>query len=139
VISSATRAKLLVFAVFLLGGLTGALIDNVYETRLRADRETRRQPQQQLCELLELTSEQCKQTQSIMDAASPDFQKLFAENRKLVEPNNRKIAELQEQTRTKIRAILTEEQAREYNEFNEASDRRRQRRPPPPSKQPKQP
>jgi hypothetical protein len=136
VISSATRAKLLVFAVFFLGALTGALIDNVYETRIRAEQESRRQQPQQICELLELTSEQCKQTQSIMDSSRPDFQKLFAENRKLVEPNNRKIAELQEQTRTRIRAILTEEQAREYNEFNEASDRRRQRRPSPVSKQP---
>ena len=133
-ISSATRAKLLVFAVFLIGALTGALIDNVYETRLRADRDARRQPQQQVnqvYELLELTPEQREQFQSIMDSSRPDFQKLFAENRKLVEPNNRKIAELQEQTRAKIRAILTEEQARKYNEFNEASDRRRQRRPPP--------
>lgn len=135
-ISSATRGKLLVFAVFLLGALVGALIDNVYETRLRAENENRRQqPQQQvqqICERFELTSEQCKQTQAIMDASRPDFQKLFAENRKLVEPNNRKMAELQEQTRAKIRAILTEEQARKYNEFNEASDRRRgQRRPPP--------
>jgi len=136
VISSATRAKLLVFAVFFLGALTGALIDNVYETRIRAEQESRRQQPQQICELLELTSEQCKQTQSIMDSSRPDFQKLFAENRKLVEPNNRKIAELQEQTRTRIRAILTEEQAREYNEFNEASDRRRQRRPSPAPKQP---
>ena len=135
-ISSATRAKLLVFAVFFLGALTGALIDNVYETRIRAEQESRRQQPQQICELLELTSEQCKQTQSIMDSSRPDFQKLFAENRKLVEPNNRKIAELQEQTRTRIRAILTEEQAREYNEFNEASDRRRQRRPSPAPKQP---
>ena len=136
-ISSATRAKLLVFAVFLIGALTGALIDNVYETRLRADRDARRQPQQQVnqvYELLELTPEQREQFQSIMDSSRPDFQKLFAENRKLVEPNNRKIAELQEQTRAKIRAILTEEQARKYNEFNEASDRRRQRRPPAPAR-----
>ena len=136
-ISSATRAKLLVFGVFLIGCLCGALIDHVYETRLRAQNESRRQqPQQQVnqvCELLELTSEQCKQTQSIMDSSRPDFQKLIAENRKLVEPNNRKIAELQEQTRARIRAILTEEQAKKYNEFNEASDRRRQRRPPPPA------
>jgi len=52
------------------------------------------------------------------------------ENRKLLEPNNRKIAELQEQTRTKIRAILTEEQAKKYNEINEK--RRQTRRPPMP-------
>lgn len=132
-ISSSTRAKLLVLAVFLIGGLTGALIDNVYETRFR-DRDSRRQPQQQvrqLSELLELTPEQNQQFKSIMDASRPDFEKLFAENRRLVAPNNRRIEELQEQTRAKIRAILTEEQAKKYNEFNEASDRRRQQRRPP--------
>jgi Spy/CpxP family protein refolding chaperone len=138
VISSATRAKLLVFAVFLIGGLTGALIDNLYETRIR-ERDSRRQPQQQvnqIYDLLELTPEQRQQFQSIMDSSRPDFEKLFAENRKLVAPNNRKIAELQEQTRVKIRAILTEEQAKKYNEVNEASDRRRQQRRPPPPRTP---
>ena len=81
-------------------------------------------------DLLELTPEQRQQFQSILEASRPDFDKLFAENRKLLEPNNRKIAELQEQTRTKIRAILTEEQAKKYNEINEK--RRQVRRPPMP-------
>lgn len=122
-ISSATRGKLLVFAVFVVGLLTGALIDNVYQTRWRSDGESvRRSPQQlnqQLYDLLELNAEQRQQFQSILDASRPDFEKLFAENRKLLEPNRRKAAELQEQTRAKIRAILTEEQAKKYNEYNE--------------------
>jgi Spy/CpxP family protein refolding chaperone len=130
VISSATRGKLLVFAVFVVGGLTGALIDNVYETRWRADSDSgRRSPQQvnqQLFDLLELSAEQQQQWNSIIESSRPDFEKLFAENRKLLEPNRRKAAELQDQTRTKIRAILTEEQAKKYNEYNE------RRRPGPP-------
>jgi Spy/CpxP family protein refolding chaperone len=127
--SSAVRAKLLVFAVFLIGLLTGALLDNVYETRWRsAERDSRRQPEQQVNQLydfLELTPEQRQQVKSIMDASSPEFQKLFADNRELLKPNNQKIAELQEQTRSKIRAILNEEQVKKYNEFNERNDRRR--------------
>jgi Spy/CpxP family protein refolding chaperone len=133
VISSATRAKLLVLAVFAVGLVVGAVIDNVYETRWRADRESRRTPRevnQVYYDQLELTPEQRQQFQSIVEASRPDFDKLFAENRKLLEPNNRKIAELQEQTRTKIRAILTEEQAKKYNEINEK--RRQTRRPPMP-------
>ena len=132
-ISSATRAKLLVLAVFVVGGLTGAVIDNVYETRWKADRDSRRSPRevnQVYYDQLELTPEQRQQFQSILEASRPDFDKLFAENRKLLEPNNRKIADLQEQTRTKIRAILTEEQAKKYNEINEK--RRQVRRPPMP-------
>ena len=132
-ISSATRAKLLVMAVFVVGLVVGAVVDNVYETRWRADRESRRTPRevnQVYYDQLELTPEQRQQFQSIVEASRPDFDKLFAENRKLLEPNNRKIAELQEQTRTKIRAILTEEQAKKYNEINEK--RRQTRRPPMP-------
>jgi hypothetical protein len=137
VISSATRGKLLVFAVFVIGGLTGALIDNVYETRWRADVESvRRSPQQlnqQLYDLLELSAEQRQQFQSVLESSRPDFEKLFAENRKLLEPNRRKAADLQEQTRTKIRAILTEEQVKKYNEYNE------KRRPGPPRQAPGRP
>ena len=132
-ISSAARAKLLVMAVFVVGLVVGAVIDNVYETRWRADRESRRSPRevnQVYYDQLELTPEQRQQFQSIVEASRPDFDKLFAENRKLLEPNNKKIAELQEQTRTKIRAILTEEQAKKYNEINEK--RRQARRPPMP-------
>ena len=132
-ISSATRAKLLVLAVFAVGLVVGAVIDNVYETRWRADRESRRSPRevnQVYYDQLELTPEQRQQFQSILEASKPDFDKLWAENRKLLEPNNRKIADLQEQTRTKIRAILTEEQAKKYNEINEK--RRQARRPPMP-------
>lgn len=138
-ISSTTRAKLLVFAVFVIGGLTGALVESVYETRWSSNRDPRRSQQQvnqEVYDLLELTAEQRQQFQSIVAASRPDFEKLWAENRKLLdevlEPNRRKAAELQEQTRSKIRAILTEEQVKKYNEYNEASEKRRQRRPPPP-------
>ena len=132
-ISSAARAKLLVMAVFVVGLVVGAVVDNVYETRWKADQDSRRSPRevnQVYYDQLELTPEQRQQFQSIVEASRPDFDKLFAENRKLLEPNNKKIAELQEQTRTKIRAILTEEQAKKYNEINEK--RRQARRPPMP-------
>jgi Spy/CpxP family protein refolding chaperone len=116
-----------VFAVFLIGGLTGALLTNVYETRWSADADSKRSQREvtRMYDYLELTPEQRQQFKTIMDASRPDFEKLFEENRKLLEPNQKKFAELQEQTRSKIRAILTEEQVKKYNEIN---DRRRQRR-----------
>lgn len=126
-ISSSARGKLIVFAVFLIGGLTGGLLTNVYETRWKADADSTRSQREvtQVYDLLELTAEQREQWNVIMAASRPDFEKLYAENRKLLEPNQKKFAELQEQTRDKIRAILTEEQVKKYNEFNE---RRRLRR-----------
>jgi Spy/CpxP family protein refolding chaperone len=126
VISTATRGKLLVFAVFLVGGVVGAVLDNLYETRWNADPDSKRSVReiQQLDDLLDLTPEQRQQRDSILEASRPDFEKLFAENRELLKPNNRKYADLQQQTRAKIRAILTEEQAKAYDEYYE---RRRQR------------
>ena len=132
-ISSAARAKLLVVAVFVIGGLTGALIENAYETRWSTDRDSKRSQREvnQIYDFLELTPEQRHQFQSIVAASRPDFEKLFEENRKLLAPNQKKLAELQDDTRNKIRAILTEEQVKKYNEYNE---KRRQppRRPPMP-------
>ena len=126
-ISSSTRGKLIVFAVFLMGGLTGGLLTNAYETRWKVDADSTRSQREvsQVYDILELTPEQREQFKSIMDASRPDFAKLFEENRKLLEPNQKKFAELQEQTRDKIRAILTKEQVKKYDEINE---RRRQRR-----------
>lgn len=117
----------MVIAVFLIGGLTGGLLTNVYDTRWSVDVDSKRSQREvtQMYDDLELTPEQRQQFKSIMDASRPDFEKLFQENRKLLEPNQKKFAELQEQTRNKIRAILTEEQTKKYNEINE---RRRQRR-----------
>ena len=131
-ISSATRGKLLVFAVFLVGCVVGAVLDNLYETRWNADPDFRsRREVDQVYDLLDLTPDQRQQVQSILDASRPDFEKLFAENRELLKPNNRRYAQLQEQTRSKIRAILTEEQAKRYDEYNERRRQRGQRGQPP--------
>lgn len=132
-ISSAARAKLLVLAVFVVGLVTGALTQNAYETRWSTDRDSKRSQREvnQIYDILDLTPEQRQQFQNIVASSRPDFEKLFEENRKLLEPNQKKLAELQEQTRSKIRAILTEEQVKKYNEINEKR-RQQPRRPPMP-------
>ena len=128
-ISTATRGKLLVFAVFLVGVITGVLLYNLYETRWNVDLDSRNSQREvnQVYDLLDLTPEQRQQVKSILEASRPDFEKLFAENRELLKPNRKKFAELQEQNRDKIRAILTEEQVKKYNELNERNERRQMR------------
>jgi len=119
---------LLVFAVFFVGAVTGALIQNVYVTRLdAADSAPEKRSQRevnQVYDLLGLNAEQRQQWKRIMDEAKPEVTKLVEENRKLTAPNRAKFDAIQEQTRSKVRAILTEEQKKMYNDFNE---RRRQR------------
>jgi uncharacterized membrane protein len=127
-IGTAGKAKLLVFGVFFVGAITGALIQNVYETRINAaDTAPEKKSQQevnQVYDLLGLNAEQREQWKSIMQQSKPEFDRLLEENRKLTAPNRAKFDALQEQTRSKVRAILTEDQKKMYNDINE---RRRQR------------
>jgi hypothetical protein len=129
-IASALKGKMLVFGVFFLGMVTGALLINVYETRLRADspvegasRQTREL--EGFFDYLNLTSEQRAQWTTILAEAQPEYDKIFEANRMLTAPNRLKFDALREQTRERIRGILSEEQLQKYNDFNE---RRRQQR-----------
>lgn len=127
-IGSTAKAKLLVFAVFFVGTVTGALLQNVYVTRLAAADSAPENRSlsavNQVYDFLDLDAQQRQQWTSIMDEVKPDVTKLIEENRNLTAPNRLKIEAIQEQTRSKVRAILTEEQKKMYNDFNE---RRRQR------------
>ena len=130
-ISSAAKAKLLVFAVFLLGAVTGAVVLNLYETRTEADATAEKTSQQQVRrvqDLLGLTVEQRHQWESIFQESRPGFDKLREENRKLTAPNQVRFDALFEQTRSKIRAILTDKQKKIYEEFNENQRKQRQAR-----------
>jgi Spy/CpxP family protein refolding chaperone len=127
-IGNTAKAKLLVFAVFFVGAVTGALIQNVYMTRLDvADAAPEKRSQRevnQVYDFLALDAKQRQQWTRIMDEVKPEVSKLLEENRNLTAPNRLKIEAIQEQTRSKVRAILSEEQKKMYNDFNE---RRRQR------------
>src|SRR5690242_16436551 len=118
----------MVFAVFFIGVITGGLAQNAYETRVNvADSAPEKKSQKevnQTYDLLGLNADQRQQWTNIMRDSRPEFMKLVEENRKLTAPNQPKFDALQEQTRAKIRAILTEEQKKLYNDINE---RRRQR------------
>jgi Spy/CpxP family protein refolding chaperone len=130
VIGPAAKAKLLVFAVFLLGAVTGAIVERVYDTRRvdvdstaekRAERRT-----QQVQDYLDLSDDQRQQWKVIFEESRSEFDKLTEENRKLLAPNRLKWEELQDQVRSKIRGILTDEQKKQYEEFNESLRRQRQ-------------
>ena len=133
-IAGAARAKLLVFAVFLVGAITGGLVQNVYETRWNVDADSApeqksRREMNRVYDFLGLNAEQREQWKTITQASQAEFNKLLAENRKLTEPNQPRFDALREETQGKIRAILTEEQRKKYNEFNERRRQERQPRP----------
>lgn len=121
-ISATAKARLLVLAVFIVGGVTGSVLTNAYQSRVEgASRQVR-----QVQDLLGLTAEQRGEWERIVQESRPEFEKLRRENRKLTEVNEPKFEALYEQTRTRVRAILTDEQKKIYEKFND-DQRRRQR------------
>jgi Spy/CpxP family protein refolding chaperone len=137
VIGAAAKAKMLVFAVFLVGAVTGAAVEKVYETRINAEatpEKTAERATQAVQDYLGLNDEQRQQWQTIFQESRPETRRLINENRTLTAPNNLKLEELRDQTRSKIKMILTDEQKKKYDEHNERMRKRMQPRPRPDQK-----
>jgi len=129
------KAKALVFAIFVVGIATGVLLANFYSTRIStlagspaapvADRAQRTQTAQRdinkFYDYLGLNQEQREQVHKIFEETGHEFQDL----RKETQPRYQAI---QEESRGKIRAILTDEQRKKYDEFRKNMDDRRRTR-----------
>jgi hypothetical protein len=126
-IARALKGKLLVFGVFFLGVASGALGVYSYEARVRAeryraDREMRaNRDVNQFHEYLGLNSEQREQVRKIMEDARAEFRNLAEQTR----PQYEAIREL---TRTRVRSVLSEEQRKRYDDFNQKTQQRMQQR-----------
>jgi Spy/CpxP family protein refolding chaperone len=138
VIGAAAKAKFLVFAVFLVGAVTGAVVEKAYETRSLADATPQKAAERvtrELQDYLDLTDEQRQQWTTIFQESRRVSGPLFEENRKLTAANNLKLEELRDQTRSKIKMILTDEQKKKYEEHNERMRRQRMQPRPRPEQQ----
>jgi Spy/CpxP family protein refolding chaperone len=130
-IARAIKAKLLVFAVFFIGILTGVLIANFYTTRVMTsspdtptspDRTQRAQRDiNKFYDYLSLDPNQREQMHKIGEETRQEFQEL----RKETQP---RFEAIRQQSRAKIRAVLNDEQRTKYDEFNRKMDERRRNR-----------
>ena len=119
-IARSLKGKILVFTVFFIGIATGMLILNFYETRVSGSRldpadttERVSRAQREVTKFhdyLGLSEEQRAQTHKLFEEMRGDIRKLRAETQP-------KFQSIQEQSRAKIRAILSEDQRRKYDEF----------------------
>jgi len=119
-IARSLKGKILVFTVFFIGMATGMLILNFYETRVSGSRldpvdttERVSRAQREVTKFhdyLGLSEEQRDQTRKLFEEMRGDIRKLRAETQP-------KFHSIQEQSRAKIRAILSEDQRRKYDEF----------------------
>jgi len=126
-IAGALKGKMLVFSVFFLGIVSGALLTNLWETRApqivasdpksanraKADRDVNK-----FNDYLELTAEQKAQVSQILKDSRPEYKKISDQ-----------MDALRKQNRSQIRAILNDEQKKKYDDFNEGRGNR-QRQPP---------
>jgi hypothetical protein len=112
------QAKLLIVGVFVVGLLTGAVLLDVYETRVfsrdatREDRAglIRDNERPSYVEYLELTPEQNAEIRRILDNARDEVRQLRRETRPLFDA-------ISEDSRDRIRALLSESQRERYNEW----------------------
>ena len=117
-IAGALKGKMLIFSVFFLGIVSGAILTNLWETRVsssvvtgdpktsnqvKADRDVNR-----FNEYLGLTAEQKTQMSQILKESRPEYRKLFDQ-----------MDALRKQNRSQIRAILTDDQKKKYDAFYE--------------------
>jgi Spy/CpxP family protein refolding chaperone len=130
-IARAIKAKLLVFAVFFIGILTGVVIANFYTTRVMTsspdmatspDRTQRAQRDiNKFYDYLGLDQKQRELMHKIGEETRQEFQELRKETHPRFEA-------IRQKSRTKIRAVLNDEQRTKYDEFNRKMDERRRNR-----------
>ena len=135
-IAGALKGKMLIFSVFFLGIASGAILTNLWETRVStsvvpgdpkpadrakaADRDVSK-----FNDYLGLTAEQKTQMSQILKDSRPEYKKLFDQ-----------MDALRKQNRNQIRAILTEDQKKKYDAFYEGRGNRQR---PPQGSSPQQP
>jgi uncharacterized membrane protein len=137
-IARSVVGKILVFAVFFIGIATGAVLDNVYRTRVApssdvsANRGDRPSPQERarrdlddMFRYLGVEPAQQDQIRAILGETRTEFRQLREE----VDPKFRAI---EEDSREKIRAVLNDEQRRKWDEFQKSHPRGDRGRPPRP-------
>ena len=120
-IAGALKGKMLVFSVFFLGIASGAILTNLWETRVspsvvsgdpksanraKADRDVSK-----FNDYLGLTAEQKAQVSQILKDSRPEYKKISDQ-----------MDALRKQNRSQIRAILTDEQKKKYDDFNDKFD-----------------
>jgi hypothetical protein len=124
--AAGTRLKvwLVVAAVFALGGVTGALLDSAYRLRAAGGRsESRgRRDRDEMFERmrhdLDLDERQATEVRQILEQTRGDFRALRAEARPRYDA-------IRQSARARIRALLTPEQQRRFDDKTAELDARR--------------
>jgi len=117
---------LMILLVFLLGGVTGASIDHLYNTKYGTSRSgpppgSRRQAMiEKMRADLDLNDQQVTQIRNIFEETRKESQRRSAVECPVFK-------EMREKTRQQIGAVLSAEQKRKYDEINARHDAEREK------------
>lgn len=109
------KVRLIVIGVFLLGGVCGGIGVKIYDTRSHGPRSAI----ERLKRDLNLSAEQVTAIEKVLETSGTEMQKLYDSFRPQVEASRMS-------TRQQIRALLTPEQQKKYDQITQEWDRRRE-------------
>ena len=130
--SSQTKARLIVVSVFVIGFAAGALALNLYQSLNGSNKkgDPRRGGTEFLIgkmnEEVGLTSDQQEKIRKILDETSDKYKQIRVEIDPLVKPFEPRFNAVRQESRDRIRALLSSEQLPKYEEMVTKHDKARE-------------
>lgn len=129
--NSQTKARLIVLSVFVIGFAAGALSLNLYQSLNPSSKEhgPRGGPEfliKRMDEKVGLTSEQQEQIKKILDETSEKYREIRKDVDPILKPFEPRFNAVRQESRDRIRALLTPEQLPKYEQMVQEHDRMRE-------------
>jgi len=129
--NSQTKARLIVVSVFVIGFAAGALALNLYQQLSRSsDKNTPRNGAELLLkrmnEKVGLASDQQEQIKQILDETADKYKDIRKEMDPVVKPFEPRFNSVRQESRDRIRALLTAEQLPKYEQMVTEHDKMRE-------------
>jgi hypothetical protein len=131
--SSQNKARLIVLAVFVIGFTAGALSMNLYQRMNSPSVETeKQQPQDHILRKMDqslgLTTEQRTEIRAILDETFKKYGEIRQEMEPQIKDFKPRFDSVRQQSRDRIRALLTQAQLAKFEEMVQQQDAQREKR-----------
>jgi len=129
--NSQSKARLIVVSVFVIGFAAGALALNLYQNLNGSNKKDPRRGGTEFLigkmnEEVGLTSDQQEKIRKILDETSEKYKQIRVEIDPLVKPFEPRFNAVRQESRDRIRALLTSEQLPKYEEMVQKHDKMRE-------------
>jgi len=129
--SSQSKARLIVVSVFVIGFAAGALALNLYQSLNGSNKKDPRRGGTEFLigkmnEVVGLSSDQQEKIRKILDETSDKYKQIRVEIDPLVKPFEPRFNAVRQESRDRIRTLLTAEQLPKYEKMVEEHDKARE-------------